>query len=173
MHIDALAEPSTSHAALVDRAGRWLRYSAHITETILERQRTIKVRCGVVLTELVTWEEETPDAIGWFNAGQSSILVEVKVSRADFMADQKKRFRRKSKRGVGEYRYYLTLEGLLQPDELPEKWGLLEVVGRQVRVVVPAMEFREYAIDAEKAMMFSALRRVQCLTVNQPENDGG
>lgn len=150
-----------SHAALVARAGRWLRYSARIAETVAGNPHQSKVRCGVVLKELGTWGPETPDAIGWFNAGHCSILIEVKVSRADFLTDQKKRFRRHPKRGVGCYRYYMAPTGLIWPDELPDGWGLLETDGRRVQVVVPAMPFREYAKRNEEAMMFSELRRRQ------------
>lgn len=71
------------------------------------------------------------DAIG-FRAGVSdegSILVEVKTSRADFFADRQKRFREIPERGLGHYRYYMAPAGMVAVDELPEKWGLIEIKG--------------------------------------------
>ena len=151
-----------THTELVARAARWLRYSARIQDSWTgnpngERQ----VRCGVVFAEMVSAAGETPDAIGWFNCGQCSILMECKVSRSDFFADQKKSFRRWPQYGVGRYRYYMTPPGLLKVEEVPDKWGLLEANGCQVRVVKIAQAFDEYSVAREVNMMFSGLRRVQ------------
>lgn len=80
------------------------------------------------------WNGETPDAIG-FRAGvhnESSVVVEVKISRADFFADQKKPHRADPASGMGVYRYYMTPEGLIKPDELPPRWGLVEVTAKGV-----------------------------------------
>jgi hypothetical protein len=75
------------------------------------------------------WDGEIPDAIG-FRAGvfnEASVLVEVKVSRGDFLADVKKPHRVEPAKGMGAYRYFMVPEGLISADELPEKWGLIEV----------------------------------------------
>ncbi|HHA2702408.1 TPA: hypothetical protein ACOEQH_000470 [Stenotrophomonas maltophilia] len=108
---------SLTHAELVLVAGRWLRGSAG---------------CSVVLEELcaATGNGENPDAIGW-RCGQT-MLVECKASRSDFLADRKKPFRADPSRGLGMYRYFMAPKGLLRADEMPERWGLLEVVGRRV-----------------------------------------
>jgi len=71
---------------------------------------------------------ERVDAIGFRQ--QCAVLVEVKVSRADFMADRRKPERAEG--GVGTYRFYLAPEGLLQVEELPAGWGLLEYKGRSI-----------------------------------------
>jgi hypothetical protein len=153
-----------THEELVQRAGRWLRNSARIKAPIEGHKHLGVIRCGVVFTELVTWESETPDAIGWFNGGRGSILIEVKVSRADFRADANKVFREFPATGVGLYRYYMTPAGLLTPDELPDRWGLLEAKGRSVSVVRAPERFPEYTISGEKCMMYSGLRRLQTPT---------
>lgn len=70
------------------------------------------------------WMPERVDAI-LFNS-QSSFVIETKISRQDFKADAKKAFRTNG-RGVGKYRYYACPAGLIQPDELPEKWGLIYI----------------------------------------------
>lgn len=84
--------------------------------------------CVVALSECRTgFRCEVPDAIGFRTSDKqiSSILVEVKTSRADFLADINKPHRHSG--GVGDWRYYLAPEGLISIDELPDKWGLLEV----------------------------------------------
>lgn len=77
------------------------------------------------VSEMVCVEvSETPDAIGWNY--WSSCVVEVKVSKSDFWADQKKTFR-KDGSGMGTFRYYLCPENLIAENELPEGWGLIYV----------------------------------------------
>lgn len=83
---------------------------------------------GVVFSDrfrATTTTGELPDTIG-FRSG-TSILVECKTSRADFLVDRKKKFRIEPDLGMGSWRFMLTPEGLVKVDELPENWGLLEV----------------------------------------------
>src|SRR5215468_10614440 len=107
-----------THEKLVARAVGWLR----------------RYGCGVVLSEQSSASGETPDAIGW-KRGCHSVVVECKISRADFLADQEKPFRQKTERGMGCERYYLAPVGLIQPSELPNRWGLLELRGRKIQVL--------------------------------------
>lgn len=144
-----------THAELVKIAEKWL-------------LRTRK--CAFAFTELSTINSETPDAIG-FRDGQS-ILVECKVSRSDFLSDAKKLFRRNPEIGVGAYRFYLCPAGLIRPEDLPPRWGLVWVneKGKTRQVVGPkgnawgysgrAFVFSERNIQAEMTMMASALRRL-------------
>ena len=109
-----------THAALVQRAGRWLRNSR---------------ACKVVFTELhAAFPIECPDAIGWRSGGWS-ILLECKTSRADFLSDREKPFR-KDGRGIGAERFYFALPGLIRREELPPGWGLLELRGNRVFTVL-------------------------------------
>lgn len=90
---------------------------------------------------------ETPDAMGWRMAGHldGSVVVEVKVSRSDFKADMKKAHRSGDSLGMGNWRYYLCPEGLIVPDDLPEKWGLIYADDKgRVRPVVGPMTTRNY-----------------------------
>lgn len=89
--------------------------------------------CHVAVSEVRSgWSGEIPDAIGFRQAGftphDGSVVVEVKVSRSDFLADKKKPHRVQG--GLGNWRYYMCPEGMIQPDELPEGWGLLWVNSR-------------------------------------------
>lgn len=70
---------------------------------------------------------EQPDVLG-VNMYGESILVEVKVSRSDFLSDKKKPWRQDGK-GIGDKRVYLTPKGLLKPEEIPYGWQLWEVHG--------------------------------------------
>jgi len=135
-----------THARLVSMAVRWLR----------------RYRCGVVLSEQACVSGEMPDAIGWKRACHS-VLVESKVSRADFLADRDKPFRQRPENGVGCERYYLTQRGLIRVEELPLGWGLLEVSGREIdRVKSSAKNLRSASgFENEMNLLLASLRRVE------------
>jgi hypothetical protein len=135
-----------THGKLVAMAVQWLR----------------RYGCGVVLSEQACVSGEMPDAIGWKNACHS-VLVECKVSRADFLADRDKPFRQKPETGVGSERYYLAPGGLLRAEELPAGWGLLEVRGREMeRVKASAKNLRsEIGFQNEMNLLLASLRRVE------------
>ena len=134
------------HEKLVEKAVRWLR----------------SYGCGVVLSEQSSASGETPDAIGWKGACHS-VLVECKLSRPDFLADNDKPFRRAPESGMGCERFYLAPRGLLQPKELPVGWGLLELVGKQVHLVSPAAKKMRSAqgFRWEMNLLLASLRRVE------------
>ena len=118
--------------------------------------------CGVVLSEQSCASGETPDAIGWKRACHS-VMVECKISRADFLADREKPFRRKPEIGMGCERYYMTSAGLVEPDELPPGWGLLESRGREVLQILPAHGRMRSArgFRYEMNLLLASLRRVE------------
>jgi hypothetical protein len=144
-------ETNFSHKDLVKIAENWL----------------LK-RCGFAFSELTTFAGETPDGIGFRSDG--TILVECKCSRSDFLADKKKLHRIHPWMGVGKYRFFMCEKGLIKPDELPEKWGLLYVNNKgQVRQKVgPSGNIwsssKEFVFDRdikkEMSLMYSALRRL-------------
>lgn len=129
-----------SHTSLVEVAAAWLRR-----------------KCSVVITELAT-TGETPDAIGWH--GTHSTLVECKCSRADFLADKSKWFRREEWQGIGQRRYYLTTPGIIRLEELPPKWGLLEVTGNRIRELRKAEVMDDTNHRHEIGILLSTLRRI-------------
>ena len=135
-----------THAALVLHAIEWLR----------------RYRCGVVLSEQACISGEMPDAIGWKRACRS-VLVECKISRADFLADRAKPFRQKSELGVGCERFYLVPRGLVRPDELPAGWGLLELQNRRIEMVKASRKNlrREEGFRCEMNLLLASLRRVE------------
>ena len=135
-----------THAQLVEKAVRWLR----------------GYRCGVVLSEQACVSGEMPDAIGWKRACHS-VLVECKVTRADFLADRGKPFRVKPNRGVGCERFYLVPAGLIDTEELPQGWGLLEIIRGKIQMGRPsAKNLRSaYGFRCEMNLLLASLRRVE------------
>ena len=105
-----------------------------------------------------------PDAIGWKRACHS-VVVECKISRADFFADQEKPFRQKPELGLGCERFYLTPAGLLHPEELPRGWGLLESAGMTVHVIRRSARNLRTVIGFrhEMNLLLASLRRVGSL----------
>jgi hypothetical protein len=135
-----------THAQLVQQAVAWLR----------------GYRCGVVLSEQACLSGEMPDAIGWKRACHS-VLVECKISRADFLADRDKPFRQKPEIGVGCERFYLAPAGMLTPSDLPLGWGLLEYRQRKIEISRrSAKNFRGPAgFNYEMNLLLASLRRVE------------
>lgn len=118
-----MSDKEWTHKALCDVAVKWLKRphsrGGH--------------GCHVAVSEVASgWSGEIPDAIGFRSSGyrDGSVVVEVKVSRSDFLNDMKKPHRNGEKLGMGTWRYYLCPEGLISKDELPEKWGLLYLTPR-------------------------------------------
>ena len=150
---------SDEHDRLVDIGERWLRKNGFpVTYTELRSQGS----------------REEPDIVG-FNS-KSSIIIEVKVSRQDFIADKKKPERTSG--GIGVYRFYMTPTGLLNVDEIPNGWGLLEVEKRKVHETVkpsgnlwPALDCPEHLkkdweyfqhvpdYNCERSALYSIARR--------------
>lgn len=89
---------------------------------------------GFAVAAMNVWafgSRERVDCIGFRQ--QCSVLIEVKVSRSDFLADKKKPERQSG--GVGTYRFYLTPPNLIDVADLPAGWGLLEAAGKVVKMV--------------------------------------
>ena len=117
-----------THAELVSLAARWLRSTRH----------------AIVHTDPTVNTLEQPDAIGWARGGCST-LVECKTSRADFIADRAKSWRRHPSMGMGRLRYFLLDRAFITEEELPAGWGLLYPHGRSVRVVKKAVLLFEWS----------------------------
>lgn len=135
-----------NHAFLVAKAVVWLR----------------RYRCGVVLSEQACVSGEMPDAIGWKRACHS-VLVECKISRADFLADRNKPFRLNPQTGVGSERFYLVPKGLVRVAELPPGWGLLEYRNREIEMIkVSKKNLRtDEGFRCEMNLLLASLRRVE------------
>lgn len=119
--------------------------------------------CAVVITEIKanTYAMEEPDVLGFCNKG--SILIECKASRADFLKDKEKVFRHPALKemALGNQRWYLAPLGIIKPDEVPEDWGLLEVL-RNRDILYPKIRaaIQESNKESEINILISVMRRL-------------
>lgn len=143
-----LSPHEAKHAQLVSRAVRWLRHH---------------YKCGIILSEQYCATGEVPDVLAW-KGFCKSVLVECKVSRADFLADAGKPFRLKPEEGMGSQRFYMVPAGIIRTEELPRHWGLLELCGREVEMTVKPgrTDLRsEVGLMKEMNLLLASLRRVE------------
>jgi hypothetical protein len=139
-----VTEPIPTHKELVRRAAIWLQNNQ---------------KCSVVICDRKTRITETPDAIGFKN-GSTSILIECKATRSDFLGDSKKYFRANEEHGVGDYRYYMAPPGIILPsDEIPG-WGVLECRPHHCKVIREPV-FKESNKRNEVAILTSMVRRLE------------
>ena len=145
-----------THAELIDLGRNWLikPYAA-----MADYGHT---GCAVVITEIScnTWCGEEPDIIGFTSSRSRSILIECKASRSDFRADKDKPFRQAPEFALGLQRWYLAPVGIIPVDELPDKWGLLEVTEERSVKVVKRAEKQKRNYDSELKILISAMRRL-------------
>lgn len=138
-------ERSTQHRELCLLAAKWLR-----------RARNGWYSFPYVAVELATQLDEQPDVFGW--AYWATVLIEVKVSRSDFLTDAKKPFRKNPEDGVGAFRFYCCPAGLIQIDDLPKGWGLLWETDGKIEVKRTA-EPQPALRQAEINLLSSIMRR--------------
>jgi len=136
-----------THAQLVEAGVEWLRR---------------EYRCGIVLSEQGCASGEMPDAIGWKGKNRS-VMLECKISRADFLADGEKPWRLNGAIALGCERYYLAPRGMIGVEELPEGWGLLEFHGRRVAMVRKSKKNlrQPEGLMNEMNLLLASLRRVE------------
>ncbi len=106
-----------THSDLNQIAKRWL----------LRAQSAKGPGCKIAFVEVgALGDSERADAWGYrWDWDGGSVLVEVKISRSDFLRDKHKPHRQAG--GLGDFRYYMCPEGVITLDDLPERWGLLWV----------------------------------------------
>jgi len=139
------------HRELVQLAEKWLKeLSSDDTKPYLNP-------CGAVIAKSGSSETEKPYAIG-FTSG-ISILIECKLTQSDFAASTRKNSYKDSG-DMGDYRYYLIPKGLLKIENIPNKYGLLEVDGNTINSVKEP-EFIGGHKESEVSLLASALRRFQ------------
>lgn len=136
-----------SHRELCEIAERWL-------------LGTCRCRVAIAEPNCIAVDEQ-PDAIGFTSC--ASVLIEAKTSRADFLADAKKPFRKNPQKGMGKFRYYICEPGIITEDDLPERWGLLYVLpGGNVRKIRDGRIFNEVNSSEERNLLAA------CLYIRKP-----
>lgn len=137
-----------THDDLVARCGHWLRSSKH--------------KCPMVFEEPYSVLNEIPDVIGFKVLGQS-YLIECKATRSDFLADKKKRFRKKPETGMGMYRYYACPKGLIEKKEVPSNWGLIYVYPNQIRIIKRPTR-QKHSMENEWVLVMTLLKKIHFMT---------
>ena len=136
------------HRELCELGGKWL-----------FKINNWKVSCPFVCVELVCQGGiENPDILGLRNTG--TIMIEVKVSRSDFLRDKKKPTRQGDHPfAIGTQRYYMAPKGLIKKEELPERWGLIEHHGGKKFTIVQDSDSFEESSEAVYGFYLSIMRR--------------
>lgn len=114
-------------------------------------------RCRYAVADLHRINEN-PDAYGWSGGGTTQ-MIEVKMTHEDFIADKTKFWRKNPEYGIGEFRSYLCPEKIINPDELPENWGLLYVseTGKITKIKTPKRQPSSHR--GEISILTSIMRR--------------
>ena len=117
--------------------------------------------CMYSTCELVCMGAELTDV--WGTTGDCTVIIEVKTSRSDFLADKRKYARSKQaeilNHQIGNYRYYLCPKGIIAEDDLPNNWGLLEYDGKKIHRVKMATKV-ESSLPMELLHITSIMRRI-------------
>ena len=145
--VDLLQRKLSQHDELCELARKWL----------LRPHSGRGMGCSVSLREISSiYGGESPDALGFRAGGPwvGTYLVEVKTSRADFLADRKKKFRLIPSHGGGDGRFYLCPAGLIEAHEIPDKWGLIWVnkQGHVKPKICPHIEPDRHSSECKKAV---------------------
>lgn len=117
--------------------------------------------CKFATVELVCAGAELTDV--WGTNGYETVVIEVKTSHADFLADKRKYARSKQAQilnhQIGNYRYYLCPEGVIKKEELPENWGLLAYDGKVIHRIKMATKV-ESSVTMELLHVTSVMSRI-------------
>lgn len=163
-------ESKITHGDLCSIAAKWL----------LRHEENIKIpNCPLVLKEVdcTSGSGEIPDLIG-FGSGKS-VLIEVKMSYEDFVADKLKPFRMNGEEGMGCYRYILAPTNVIQKISNKEGseflncfgWGFLEFDGSKINIKTPSSDLTSMTdFMAERTLLLSVLRRNK---INGIQTTGG
>ncbi|MDD4877290.1 MAG: hypothetical protein PHQ86_09265 [Dehalococcoidales bacterium] len=136
-----------THDELVIRGVNWLKNNQVST-----------MRFPIILPEYSCYANSIPDVIG-MNHYRTAVL-ECKVSRSDYLADQHKKHRYEDNQ-LGNFRYYLCPVGLLLPDEINNGWGLLYCHQHKITIEKESKEFPiEETRKEEYQVMYSIIRRL-------------
>jgi hypothetical protein len=138
-----------THENLIKIGAKWLNTKAS----------NIFYKSQFVVTELVAaGTKEIPDIFGF--RPQGNVLIEVKISRKDFLQDKKKLGRKDNLKQLGSRRLYLVPEGLVSEYELPEGWGLAFALKDGGIKVIRNSELFDEDFKAAGHMMYSVIRRL-------------
>jgi hypothetical protein len=116
-------------------------------------------------TQPRTWGVVRPDVYACYpelKAGNSApAIYEVKVSRADFLADLAKPQKREAYAAISQAVYYCCPAGLIAKTEVPDGFGLLyEGKAGSFEIVKKARRSKTFVMHADTAMTLMVKRQV-------------
>lgn len=162
-----MSKTNSLHYDLCVEGAKWLRRRQNYERCKTKKPcfnpdlcRTCRYPYQYVAVELCTVGTENTDVWGYNSEGTA--VIEVKVSHSDFLADKKKWWRKDAPEELraGNLRWYLCPEGIIKPEELPDKWGLLYWDGKYIYPVVAPKVFGNTG-RADMRILASILRREQ------------
>lgn len=115
-------------------------------------------KCGFVAVKLLSHTQtgEQPDLIGWDN--WISVVFRIITDFSDFEHDIKKRYRLVPETGMGQIRYYLCPENLINEKEVPKWWGLLYCNEEGKITVVKKARAQRYNLKSERTLLIKLYR---------------
>lgn len=162
-----MSATNSLHYQLCVEGAKWLHRQKYNYDRCKKKPCYRTEACGqckrykYVAVELCTCGSENTDVWGLGNFNDS-VVIEVKTSHSDFLADRKKwcRGEEAAMRGYqsGRLRWFLCPEGVIKKEELPDKWGLLYWNGNKVYPVIAPKPF-ENTSSANMNILTSILRR--------------
>ena len=162
-----MSKTDSLHYQLCCEAAKWLHKQKWNYDRCKKKPCYRTDACGeckkynYVAVELCTWNNENTDVWGLGNFNES-VIIEVKTSHSDFIADKKKWCRSNmaeaNKMQAGKVRWYLCPKGIIKKEELPDKWGLLYWDGKKVYPVVAPKHFED-TYYSDMCILTSILRR--------------
>ena len=158
-----IVQPKT-HKELVEIGYRWLGRAKDRNLYNCYGSHSLRLK------EISNATSEEPDVIGFRPSGIST-LIECKATRSDFLSDKKKTFRKDASQGMGYFRFYLVNDGIIDTDELPDKWGLLVSRGRCIKIEKDPLPFEENNFRQEAVLLAAMLRRVSNFNLMDLIND--
>lgn len=160
-----MSKTDSLHYRLCIEGAKWLRRQKRNINKCKDKDCHLPEFCRVcyqyyyVTVELVSWGEKCDV---WGLGAWNTVMIEVKTSRSDFLADSRKWHRSQEAHNLGcqcgELRWYLCPENVIKKEELPEKWGLLYWDGKRIYPVKAPKPFDNTG-KADLMIMSSILRR--------------
>lgn len=147
-----------NHDKVCKKFAKWLK-SDGLNNPFTEMDNRLRFTLITVDNHLM-YNNEHPDVIGFSSLCNHSVVLEIKVSRADFLKDFNKPFRSNAYMGMGDFRYYCCPEGIISEDDLIlfDNWGLITCKANRFTVVKESGYFAQKNNPAEKYLLGYYLR---------------
>lgn len=152
--------PSSQHQSLIELTAKWLRardYKLVVAD--------VRKRLGQSL------RGEMPDVICWANCAHSAV-AEIKVSKADALADRAKVWREDGQ-GMGNERFMVSPSGVLDRSDIPPYWWWVEEVDGELHVRIQGERFNKASKGEELGLVLTLLQAAEYQTSSAGKRQKG